>query len=249
MSRDTTIIIACLNEEENVLGAYQTVVEAAANAGIDDIEILIFNDGSTDRTGAVIDDIAAKDSRVKAIHNGVNRGFGYNFIRGVELSSKAYVAVFPGDNEIAPVSVNKIMAHIGMADVVIPHTINMEIRPYSRRFLSRLFTLIMNSLFCCELQYYNGPCVHRRSLLKEHGPSTFGFAFQAVTLTKLIRSGFSFIEVDMYLQPKPSYRSSALRISNVLRVGQAIAKLFYEVYFDTRFRRVEKINRVIPSNN
>lgn len=55
---------------------------------------MIFDDGSTDRTGAIADEIAANNPKVKVIHNGTNYGFGYNFKRGIELASKTYVAIF-----------------------------------------------------------------------------------------------------------------------------------------------------------
>ncbi len=248
MDCSISVIIACLNEEENVGATCQNVLTALNEAGLDDYEIMIFDDGSTDRTGAIADDIAAGNPKVKVIHNGTNRGFGYNFKRGIELATKTYVAIFPGDNEIAPFSIKRILSFVGRADIVIPHTINMEIRPYGRRFLSRLFTMIMNSIFCCELQYYNGPCVHRRDLLNKIGVNTSGFAFQAVTLTKLILSGYSFIEVEMYLQPKPSYRSSALKWRNVARVVGSLLKLVREIYFDPVFKRVDKIRREQPQN-
>ena len=52
MKKSVSVIIACLNEEENLEGTYGNVV-AALQGAIDDYEILIFDDGSTDRTGEI----------------------------------------------------------------------------------------------------------------------------------------------------------------------------------------------------
>jgi dolichol-phosphate mannosyltransferase len=240
-----SVIIPCLNEEENLKETYENVV-AALTQTISTYEILIFNDGSTDRTGIIADEIARLDSAVIVHHNEVNQGFGYNFIKGVEIAKMDYVTVIPGDNEISGDSIRRIFCFIGKADIVTSFSMNMEIRPYSRRLVSRLFTLLINCLFCCELQYYNGPTVHRVDLIRGLKINTVGFAFHAVTLVKLIRQGYSFCEVDTYLQRKNAYRSTAVQWRNIISVVKAILSLFLEIRREPSLRNFAELRRINP---
>lgn len=69
-----TIIIPCYNEEQVIREAYRrtkAVLDALPNA----TQIIYVNDGSRDQTKPLLEEIAAKDSRVKLIH--FSRNFGH----------------------------------------------------------------------------------------------------------------------------------------------------------------------------
>jgi len=64
-----------LNEEENVAPIVEEALTVLPRFA-DDLEITVVDDGSTDRTGAIADELALKDSRVRVIHHGTRRGYG-----------------------------------------------------------------------------------------------------------------------------------------------------------------------------
>jgi len=64
-----------LNEEDNV-GPIVEEALAVLPRFADDFEITVVDDGSTDRTGAIADELARKDPRVRVIHHGTRRGYG-----------------------------------------------------------------------------------------------------------------------------------------------------------------------------
>jgi glycosyltransferase involved in cell wall biosynthesis len=243
--KSLSVIVPCLNEEQNLRGTYDNVV-AATKQTMEEYEILIFNDGSTDRTGSIADKIAAHDPHVTVVHNHPNKGFGYNFSAGVAIAKMNYVVVIPGDNEISRDSMTRIFGLAGKADIVIPFTVNTELRTWGRRLVSRLYTVLANALFQCELQYYNGPALHRLDLVRHLDPKTAGFGFQSVLLIKLIRRGYSFCEVDMYLQRKRIYQSSAVRVRNIISVVATLVRLAIDVRRDPALRRFQGPNRKNP---
>lgn len=245
--KSLTIVVACLNEEPNLRHTYENISAAVSDIALDDYEILIVDDGSRDRTGQIADEIAAADPKVRVIHHPTNQGFGASMKRGIETSRMSYMIVLPGDNEISQASIRSIMRNVGRADIVLPFTVNMELRPRSRRFVSRAFTLAMNTAFLGDVQYYNGPAVHRVDLLRWIGVNTVGFAFQAIMVTKILRMGFTVCEIPMYIQAKAGYRSSAVRIRNVLSVAKDFVTLFYEIYSNPALYPVPfSVRRVIP---
>lgn len=225
-----SIIVPCLNEEGNVRAAVCSVKEALSKAcAFADYEILIINDGSTDSTGAVIDAIAAADRRVKAVHSGRNMGFGYSYTEGMRRASMDYIVMVPGDNEIPANALEKIFSSVDRADVMIPYTANTEVRKPARRALSRLFVIGMNILFGLDLKYYNGTCVIRSALLKKIPMKTWGFAYMASILVRLIRSGAVYAEIAVDIRQRQSGTSKALRPASVLSVLQAVLVLFWDV--------------------
>lgn len=245
MDNSLSVIIPCLNEELNLEDAYGNVM-AALRETVETWEILIYDDGSTDRTGEIADRIAASDPRVRVFHNPQNMGFGYNFYAGVKEAKMTYVSVMPGDNEISQESIKRIFSLMGKADIIIPFTVNSELRPWSRRLVSSLYTTLLNALFCCELQYYNGPALHRVELVRALQGETSGFGFQSAMLVQLIRRGHSFCEVDMYLQPKRVYHSSAVRLKNILSVLGTVWRVWLQVRRDPALRETRLPNRINP---
>lgn len=225
-----SIIVPCLNEEENLPGTIICIKEAVASTGaFSDYEVLIFNDFSTDNTGKLAEEIKSREPRVRVIHNPRNMGFGYNYTEGVRLASKDYILMVPGDNEIPAESIRRVMSLAGRADVIIPYTANTRVRPFARRVISRLFVFGMNTLFGLDLRYYNGTCLIKSALLKKVPLKTWGFAYMAAILVRLLRSGASFVEVGVDISQRSKGKSKAFRVKNIASVLSAIASLFWEV--------------------
>lgn len=225
-----SIIVPCLNEEGNLNGTIECIKKALASSGaFSDYEILIFNDCSTDSTGRLAEEIKKRETGVKVIHNPKNMGFGYNYTEGVKQAQKDYIIMVPGDNEIPTEAIRKVFALTGKADLVIPYTANTHVRPLSRRMISSLFVAGMNTLFGLSLKYYNGTCVIKSALLKKVPLKTWGFAYMAAILVRLLRSGASFIEVGVDISQRSTGKSKAFRIKNIVSVFSAISNLFWEV--------------------
>lgn len=243
-----TVIIPCLNEEKNLPNTMQEVLGALTAAQVQNYEVLIFNDGSSDGTGALADAYAKSNARIRAVHNKPNRGFGYNYAKGVELAQGEYVMMIPGDNEHVGASVEKMFGLIGTAplapqalpaagapDIVIPYVTNTYVRPWRRRVVSKLFTMIMNALFGLKLSYFNGPCIIKKSLLLNVPLQTYDFAYMAVTLVRLIKMGASYVELGTQLRPRGAGSSSAFKPKNIAGVLRSIIQLFWEVHGQGRW--------------
>jgi len=228
VSKTMTIIIPAFNEEANIRSTYDEVMNALQGC-FDDYEILIFNDCSTDKTGTIINELADENIHVKPIHNEVNMGLGYNYLTGLRMARMNYTMLVPGDNEYLSMTIKEMFRHVGYADIVTSFSINMEHRPYLRRLLSRLYTLLINAFFNLELNYYNGMVIHRKDILENINISTSGFAYQSLILTQLLRSGCTFVEVGVYLRQRHAGRSTALKMKNVISVLADVAKHWLKI--------------------
>ena len=91
-----SVIIPVYNTEEYVEGSIRSIMEQTYK----NIEILIVDDGSTDRSGEICDRLAAEDSRIRVFHkeNG-GQASARNFARSV--SHGEYIGYVDSDDWIA----------------------------------------------------------------------------------------------------------------------------------------------------
>lgn len=230
-----TFVVPAYNEAPNLEPTLRGIRAAAEERGLN-FEALIIDDGSTDATGAIADRLAAEDPRIRVLHNHRNRGLGFNYSLGVTEARGRYLMMVPGDNEVLPDTVARLLGNLGRADIVVPYIANQQIRPIGRRILSRLFTTGLNALFGLRLRYYNGIVIHRIDLVRSVPVTTHGFAYQAEILVRLIRSGRSYLQVPMVIQERPAGTSKALRLRNMASVAGTVAALLWEVRWSDRRR-------------
>ncbi len=78
-----------LNEEQNVAD-YVDRAEAFLASVSDDFELILIDDGSTDKTWAIVSDLAASRPWLRPLRNDGNRGPGYCYRRGIAAAAKDY---------------------------------------------------------------------------------------------------------------------------------------------------------------
>ena len=76
------------------------LMETVLNQTHRELEIILIDDGSTDGTGELCDDYAARDSRVKVVHT-PNRGVADARNEGVKNATGEYIAFADGDDRLA----------------------------------------------------------------------------------------------------------------------------------------------------
>jgi dolichol-phosphate mannosyltransferase len=222
-----SLIVPALNEEQNIEATVQSI-ESTVTKYFQDYEILIFDDGSKDNTGTIADELAESDNHIKVIHHETPKNLGACYKEGVELASKEYVIMIPGDNECGPAVMEKVFELAGSADMIIPFTSNSEVRPFLRRVVSRAFVVMCNIVSGNHLKYYNGAVLHKTKLVKECGIKTDSFGYQAEILVKLMRQGCTYREVGTEITYRPHGKSKALRLNNIVRVANFLVELTIE---------------------
>lgn len=224
-----TIMVPAYNEEGNI---ENTVGEIKKGIGkkLSDYEIIIFNDGSNDKTGIISDTLAKKDKHIRVVHNNPNRGMGYCYRTGQKLARFEYYMYIPGDNQFPAKALSLLIDRIGKADIVIPYVTNMNIRPKIRQLFSSLFTLILNLSFGLKINYYNAPVIHKTKLLRSVTQNRdSGHAYQAEILVKLLRAGASYIEIGYKMYERSAGKTTAFKLKNIKRVLGTLLPLFWQI--------------------
>lgn len=103
-----SILIPCFNEEENV---HETIRYALATR-YPDFDVIAINDGSADRTGEILDELARNEPRLRVIHLNTNQGKAIALRSGAISSRHEFLICIDGDAILHPNTVSWMMSHL-----------------------------------------------------------------------------------------------------------------------------------------
>lgn len=102
-----SIVMPVFNGEKYLREAATSIL----NQTFTDIELVIINDGSTDNTESILDEIAV-DQRVRVLSNGKNIGLTLTRNKGLRKSKGEYVAMLDSDDIALPNRIEKQLAFL-----------------------------------------------------------------------------------------------------------------------------------------
>ncbi len=226
-SKSLSIIIPAFNEEAMIETAMESVVYAADKLGLD-YEVLVVNDGSSDRTAELVKLWAGHNPagrRVRVLNNARNSGLGFSLKEGFKAASKDNVAWFPGDSSVAKESLIGMWSCIGEADMIIPYMENVLRRPFNRKFLSITYTKILNAVFGMNIKYFNGLLILPSSLVRSLKLCGQGHEIFCELVVRGIKSGCSYKEVPFTHKVETDKGSKAISLRNIYCIVKVIGVL------------------------
>lgn len=94
-----SVIVPVYNSDKNL----RTCLDSLINQTLTDIEIIIIDDASTDKSLEIIKDFACKfPNKIKVILNEKNIGAGASRNRGMDIASGEYIGFVDSDDYVAP---------------------------------------------------------------------------------------------------------------------------------------------------
>ena len=93
-----SIIIPCFNEEEQV----RATIRYAMQTQYPLFEVIAVNDGSSDRTAEILDELAAQYPKLRVVHLAENQGKAYALRAGTMVSQYEFLVCIDGDALLHP---------------------------------------------------------------------------------------------------------------------------------------------------
>ncbi len=101
-----SVIMPAYNEEASIELAVVELQEYVLNT-LPGAELVVVNDGSRDRTGKILNQLAYRDSRIRVVHQ-PNRGHGRALMTGLDQAQGEFVFMVDSDRQI-PIESFKVL--------------------------------------------------------------------------------------------------------------------------------------------
>lgn len=179
------VLIPCLNEEPVVRRTVEEVLEHADALPMR-LEVVMIDDGSTDRTREIMQELCAESPLCRMIAHDVNRGLGRCVIESYKtMEDGAWVTVFPGDSEfVFAESIDNLLAARHGHDVVLGYLYNSVVRKLGRRVASTAFLKLTKTLYGFRWRALNGMKLYRVEAFRGIQTVSGGHAYVAELLAK-----------------------------------------------------------------
>ncbi len=156
-----TLVIPCLNEEDNIPRLVEEI-DQMSKVLAHELEVILIDDGSTDKTPSLIEAVAQKDPRYRALVFRRNFGQTAAMVAGFDNASGDVIIPLDADLQNDPADVPRLIAEIEKGfDVVSGWRKNRQDKLISRRFPSILANRLIARVggvhindFGCTLKAY-----------------------------------------------------------------------------------------------
>lgn len=222
-----SFIVPALNEEKNLPAVIEEIASTARRGDVQNYEIVVIDDGSTDGTAAVVAELSSQYGNIKFLRNESRQGVGRSFLAGAAIAQKDYCLIVPGDNEFDldffPGAVSMLSA--GGSDFVITHVLNPWLRPLHRRGISFLYINIFNMLFQTDFKYTNGIVIYPAGWVRSVKLVSAGYTFQSEALLRAFCEGKRFAGAGMSIRPRAHGKSKIFSFSVMAEVLASLVRM------------------------
>jgi len=127
-TKSISIVLPAYNEEMVIADTVAACLRAA-DRYCPNVSVIVVDDGSRDRTGAIIDQLAMNDPRVVAVHHPTNRGYGAAVLSGFAAARTELLFFMDGDGQF---DIDDIAKLLRVEEAAAPGTVVLGYRERRR---------------------------------------------------------------------------------------------------------------------
>lgn len=219
------------NEAENIGPMIDSVRQKVAPL-VDDLEIVVVDDGSQDGTGEIVRAMAAEDERIRLVTHPVNLGYGAAVRDAIWSATKDLVFFTDSDRQFDVGELAHFLPRLAEADMVIGYRYSRN-DPWHRRLFGHGWSWLVNLLFGytardvdCAFKLF------RREVIDAIQITSGGAMFSAEFLVRARRAGFRIVEEPVSHYPRLAGKQSGARPDVILRAFRDLFKLRWTMWME-----------------
>lgn len=223
-----SVFFPCYNEEANVENMVRKAQEILPELA-EKWEIIPVNDGSKDKTGEIIDQLAQEDPNVHPVHHEKNKGYGGAVISGYNASKCDLVFFTDGDLQFDLREITLLIEKLDEGDLIIGFRKNRR-DPWHRKLNAYLWGSLVKTLFGFKVKDVD--CAFKlikRRVIDKVQLSAGGAMVSTELLARSNRAGFRFVEVGVTHYPRVAGTQTGANLKVILRAFRELFKLYGKI--------------------
>lgn len=223
-----SVFFPCYNEQQNIEPLVSDT-HAALNNHVQQYEIIIINDGSTDNTAAIADGLRQRDDTITVVHHQVNRGYGAALISGFRTARYEWVFFTDGDNQFYMKEIELLLQETDFCDAVIGFRKNRQDR-FHRIVYARAWHILIALVLGLRMRDID--CAFKlinKKMLENFDLRSSGALISTELLLKLKHAGARIKEVGVSHRPRQFGTQTGGSPKVIIRAFAELVSLYREL--------------------
>lgn len=226
---ELSVFFPAYNEEQNISTTVTQADQILKSLNLKKYEIIVVNDGSTDKTADVLKELT-KQVTVKLLNHPKNLGYGHALKTGFGAASYPWVFFTDSDGQFNFSELIKFLKETDQADLILGYRLNR-----ADSFLRKIYTFFWNMLarFLLGLTLKDYSCGFKLIKKKVYEAVQPLEAEEKVTqiemLIKAKKMGFKFLEVGVNHYPRKYGSPTGAKIKVVVKSIIDLLKLWWRL--------------------
>lgn len=223
MGKKISVILPACNEEGNIR---RVILDAIRAIGKMDYEIIVIDNGSTDRTREKAEDLAKVYKNIRVITDSGVRGYGYVLRRGILESSGELIFFTDSDLQYNLQELPDFLEYIKEFDLVIGYRLKRA-DPLIRKINAWGWGLLVRFIFGLEVRDVDCAFkIFRRDVFTKIRIDSVGAMVNTEILVQAKNYGFKIKEVPISHYPRLRGRQSGAHPQVVIKACWELIKLY-----------------------
>lgn len=234
-----SLVLPAYNEEHVIAATVEQALKALA-ARMRDFEVIVVNDGSTDRTGTILARLSALDPRIQVVTHQRNQGYGTTLADGFAAAQKDLTLFMDSDGQFDIHDLDRLLPFLDDYDAVIGYRLQRQdtwmrkLNAWGWKVVVRIMLGVQARDIDCAFK------VLRTAFLHAYPLETRGAMINAELLYKLRRTGCTIKEIGVRHLPRQGGRATGAKL-------RVIVRAFHELFlYASKWQRSEAIASMAP---
>jgi glycosyltransferase involved in cell wall biosynthesis len=220
-----SFVLPAYNEEANISRALESTV-AAATRYCAAYEVVVVDDGSSDRTAELVELAARHDASIRLMSHGTNLGYGQALRTGFDNAALDFVFFTDADNQFDMDELPLLLTWADEADVVAGFR-KQRCDPLMRRMNAWAWNRLVRLLFYVPVRDIDCAFkLFRRSALTNVRIESGGAMINTEIMVKLSRAGRTVVEVGVTHHPRTAGDAHGANLRVILRAFREVTRMY-----------------------
>ncbi len=221
-----SVVLPAFNEEVLLAGTVRSLAGTLAALGVSH-EIILVDDGSRDRTGAIADELARTLPALSVCHQ-ENQGLGGALRTGIARARGQYVLTWPADVPVERDDLAPFVDRLGAADVLVGVRSRRAGYNPLMQLNSWIYPRLVALLFGLRLRDVNWIHLYRTDYIRRVTLTQRGIPMLVEALVRLRDLGATFLEVPSEMKARTAGVASASRLRIMGRTLRGLIQFWWQ---------------------